>query len=150
MGHIKLTDFGLSKIGLMNRTTLVAEGFENAIDTQQFKDKQLCGTPEYIAPEVILRQGYGKPVDWWALGVILYEFLVGCVPFFGDSPEDLFSKVISGAIIGAPQLMAHPFFASLDFNTLLRQKAEFVPQLENEEDTSYFDSEYNIANTRNL
>ncbi|VDL74641.1 unnamed protein product [Nippostrongylus brasiliensis] len=172
MGHIKLTDFGLSKIGLMNRTTLVAEGFENAIETQQFKDKQLCGTPEYIAPEVILRQGYGKPVDWWALGVILYEFLVGCVPFFGDSPEDLFSKVISedveypdgdealppeaedlirrlleknpverlGALVGATQLMVHPFFASLDFNTLLRQKAEFVPQLENEEDTSYFDT----------
>ncbi|KAJ1368860.1 hypothetical protein KIN20_030208 [Parelaphostrongylus tenuis] len=68
MGHIKLTDFGLSKIGLMNRTTLVAEGFEITADTQQFKDKQLCGTPEYIAPEVILRQGYGKPVDWWALG----------------------------------------------------------------------------------
>ncbi|VDO64644.1 unnamed protein product [Heligmosomoides polygyrus] len=172
MGHIKLTDFGLSKIGLMNRTTLVAEGFESTVDTQQFKDKQLCGTPEYIAPEVILRQGYGKPVDWWALGVILYEFLVGCVPFFGDSPEDLFSKVISeeveypdgdealppdaedlirrlleknpverlGAIVGATQLMVHPFFASLDFNTLLRQKAEFVPQLENEEDTSYFDT----------
>ncbi|KIH58293.1 kinase domain protein [Ancylostoma duodenale] len=172
MGHIKLTDFGLSKIGLMNRTTLVAEGFENTVDTQQFKDKQLCGTPEYIAPEVILRQGYGKPVDWWALGVILYEFLVGCVPFFGDSPEDLFSKVISeeveypdgdealppeaedlirrlleknpaerlGALVGATQLMVHPFFASLDFNTLLRQKAEFVPQLENDEDTSYFDT----------
>ncbi|KAK6737491.1 hypothetical protein RB195_019910 [Necator americanus] len=172
MGHIKLTDFGLSKIGLMNRTTLVAEGFENTVDTQQFKDKQLCGTPEYIAPEVILRQGYGKPVDWWALGVILYEFLVGCVPFFGDSPEDLFSKVISeeveypdgdealppeaedlirrlleknpverlGALVGATQLMVHPFFASLDFNTLLRQKAEFVPQLEHDEDTSYFDT----------
>ncbi|PIO62568.1 kinase domain protein [Teladorsagia circumcincta] len=88
MGHIKLTDFGLSKIGLMNRTTLVAEGFENAIDTQQFKDKQLCeikfvyfellGTIpsviyfRYIAPEVILRQGYGKPVDWWALEEVEY------------------------------------------------------------------------------
>lgn len=45
---------------------------------------------------MILRQGYGKPVDWWAMGIILYEFLVGCVPFFGDTPEDLFGQVISG------------------------------------------------------
>lgn len=65
-------------------------------DCEMFRDKQVFGTPEYIAPEVILRQGYGKPVDWWAMGVILYEFLVGCVPFFGDTPEELFSQVING------------------------------------------------------
>ncbi|PIC34413.1 hypothetical protein B9Z55_014074 [Caenorhabditis nigoni] len=172
MGHIKLTDFGLSKIGLMNRTTLVAEGYDAVAETQQFQDKQLCGTPEYIAPEVILRRGYGKPVDWWALGIILYEFLVGIVPFFGETPEALFSKVISedveypeedealppeaedlcrrlleknpaerlGTVNGAAQLMAHAFFILLDFTSLLRQKAEFVPQLDNEEDTSYFDT----------
>ena len=52
-------------------------------------DGKVFGTPEYIAPEVVLRQGYGKPVDWWAMGIILYEFLIGCVPFFGETPEEV-------------------------------------------------------------
>lgn len=70
---------------------------------------QVCGTAEYIAPEVILRQGYGKPVDWWAMGIILYEFLVGCVPFFGDTPEELFGQVITGEEI-VPNLKYNTFF----------------------------------------
>ncbi|XP_029470180.1 microtubule-associated serine/threonine-protein kinase 3 isoform X2 [Rhinatrema bivittatum] len=170
LGHIKLTDFGLSKIGLMSMTTNLYEGHIEK-DTREFVDKQVCGTPEYIAPEVILRQGYGKPVDWWAMGIILYEFLVGCVPFFGDTPEELFGQVISDEIIwpegdealpvdaqdvitrllrqnplerlgtgGAHDVKQHTFFCSLDWNGLLRQKAEFVPQLEAEDDTSYFDT----------
>ncbi|XP_064353416.1 microtubule-associated serine/threonine-protein kinase 3 isoform X2 [Dromaius novaehollandiae] len=170
MGHIKLTDFGLSKIGLMNMTTnLYEEHIEK--DTREFMDKQVYGTPEYIAPEVILMQGYGKPVDWWAMGIILYEFLVGCVPFFGDTPEELFGQVISDEIIwpegdealpadaqdlitrllrqcplerlgtgGAHEVKHHSFFLHLDWNGLLRQKAEFIPQLESEDDTSYFDT----------
>uniref|UniRef100_A0A673JCN5 non-specific serine/threonine protein kinase n=1 Tax=Sinocyclocheilus rhinocerous TaxID=307959 RepID=A0A673JCN5_9TELE len=170
MGHIKLTDFGLSKIGLMNMTTNLYEGHIEK-DTREFIDKQVCGTPEYIAPEVILRQGYGKPVDWWAMGVILYEFLLGCVPFFGDTPEELFGQVVSDEIIwpdgddalpvdaqdlitlllnqnpqerlgrgGAPEVKQHMFFSGLDWNGLLRQKAEFIPQLEADDDTSYFDT----------
>ncbi|XP_018600268.2 microtubule-associated serine/threonine-protein kinase 4 isoform X11 [Scleropages formosus] len=170
MGHIKLTDFGLSKVGLMNMTTNLYEGHIEK-DAREFLDKQVCGTPEYIAPEVILRQGYGKPVDWWAMGIILYEFLVGCVPFFGDTPEELFGQVISDEINwpegedapppdaqelitlllrqnplerlgtgGAYEVKHHPFFHNLDWNGLLRQKAEFIPQLESEDDTSYFDT----------
>ncbi|XP_054645520.1 microtubule-associated serine/threonine-protein kinase 3 isoform X4 [Dunckerocampus dactyliophorus] len=170
MGHIKLTDFGLSKIGLMNMTTNLYEGHMEK-DTREFVDKQVCGTPEYIAPEVILRQGYGKPVDWWAMGIILYEFLVGCVPFFGDTPEELFGQVVSDEIIwpegddalptdaqdmithllrqsplerlgtgGASEVKQHAFFVDLDWNGLLRQKAEFIPQLDAEDDTSYFDT----------
>ncbi|KAM6948773.1 microtubule-associated serine/threonine-protein kinase 3 [Aplochiton taeniatus] len=170
MGHIKLTDFGLSKIGLMNMTTNLYEGHIEK-DTREFIDKQVCGTPEYIAPEVILRQGYGKPVDWWAMGIILYEFLVGCVPFFGDTPEQLFGQVVNDDIIwpegedalpvdtqdlitrllrqcpldrlgtgGTMEVKMHMFFQGLDWNGLLRQKAEFIPQLETEDDTSYFDT----------
>ncbi|XP_024864177.1 microtubule-associated serine/threonine-protein kinase 2 isoform X4 [Kryptolebias marmoratus] len=170
MGHIKLTDFGLSKVGLMNMTTNLYEGHIEK-DAREFSDKQVCGTPEYIAPEVILRQGYGKPVDWWAMGIILYEFLVGCVPFFGDTPEELFGQVISDEINwpegedapppdaqelitlllrqnplermgtgGASEVKQHQFFHNLDWNSLLRQKAEFIPQLESEDDTSYFDT----------
>ncbi|XP_053549384.1 microtubule-associated serine/threonine-protein kinase 2 isoform X3 [Bombina bombina] len=170
MGHIKLTDFGLSKIGLMSLTTNLYEGHIEK-DTREFLDKQVCGTPEYIAPEVILRQGYGKPVDWWAMGIILYEFLVGCVPFFGDTPEELFGQVISDEIAwpdgedalptdaqdlismllhqnamerlgtgGTYEVKQHQFFKDLDWNGLLRQKAEFIPQLESEDDTSYFDT----------
>ncbi|XP_077574353.1 microtubule-associated serine/threonine-protein kinase 1 isoform X2 [Stigmatopora nigra] len=170
MGHIKLTDFGLSKMGLMSLTTNLYEGHIEK-DAREFLDKQVCGTPEYIAPEVILRQGYGKPVDWWAMGIILYEFLVGCVPFFGDTPEELFGQVITDDMVwpdgddalpeeaqalissllqtnplirlgtgGAFEVKEHPFFTELDWNSLLRQKAEFVPHLESEEDTSYFDT----------
>ncbi|KAM9719945.1 microtubule-associated serine/threonine-protein kinase 3 isoform 3-T3 [Menidia menidia] len=170
MGHIKLTDFGLSKIGLMNMTTNLYEGHIEK-DTREFIDKQVYGTPDYIAPEVILRQGYGKPVDWWAMGIILFEFLVGCVPFSGDTPEELFSLIVNDEIIwpdgedalpldaqdlisrllkqnplerlgtgGATEVKMHIFFLGLDWNGLLRQKAEFIPQLESEEDTSYFDT----------
>ena len=171
MGHIKLTDFGLSKVGLMNLATNLYEGYLDR-DTKQFNDKQVFGTPEYIAPEVILRQGYGKPVDWWSVGIILYEFLIGCVPFFGETPEELFAHVINDEIewpededwplpdeakhlisqllqqnplerlgtSGAHEVKEHGFFNGLNWDACLRQKAEFVPQLEDDEDTSYFDT----------
>ncbi|XP_050529258.1 microtubule-associated serine/threonine-protein kinase 2 [Daktulosphaira vitifoliae] len=171
LGHIKLTDFGLSKMGLMSLATNLYEVHVDR-DTRQFSDKQVFGTPEYIAPEVILRQGYGKPVDWWSMGIILYEFLVGCVPFFGETPEELFAHTVNDDIEwpdenewpiqieakniissllqqnprdrlgtgGSHEVKDHPYFYGVDWNSLLRQKAEFMPQLGDEEDTSYFDS----------
>lgn len=170
-GHIKLTDFGLSKIGLMSHTTSILECYLDK-ETRQFNDMQVFGTPYYIAPEVILRQGYGKPVDYWSMGIILYEFLVGCVPFISDTPEGLFDHVIHDNIEwpsdddwplpkeakelitqllqrnpkerlgtgGAFEVKSHPFLVDVCWEDLLRQKAGFVPQLEDEEDTSYFDT----------
>jgi microtubule-associated serine/threonine kinase len=193
LGHIKLTDFGLSKMGLMSLATNLYEGYIDK-ETKQFSDKQVgtpttgllrkqetnynfisilqvFGTPEYIAPEVILRQGYGKPVDWWSMGIILYEFLIGCVPFFGETPEELFAHTVNDDIewpgeddwpvppeakemimallmqnpldrlgtAGAFEVKEHFYFYSMDWNSLLRMKADFIPQLDDEEDTSYFD-----------
>ena len=74
-------------------------------DTKQFTDNQVFGTPDYLAPEVILRQGYGKPVDWWSMGIILYEFLVGLPPFYGETPEELFSHTLSGKQMATAQLL---------------------------------------------
>ncbi|XP_032290509.1 microtubule-associated serine/threonine-protein kinase 3 isoform X2 [Drosophila virilis] len=172
LGHIKLTDFGLSKMGLMSLATNLYEGYIDS-ETRQFSDKQVYGTPEYIAPEVILRQGYGKPVDWWSMGIILYEFLIGCVPFFGETAEELFAHTVNddiewpdsedwpvqseakdiitqllqqnprdrlGTQVGALEVKEHVYFQGMDWNSLLRQKAEFVPQLSHEDDTSYFDT----------
>ncbi|XP_011177378.2 microtubule-associated serine/threonine-protein kinase 1 [Zeugodacus cucurbitae] len=172
LGHIKLTDFGLSKMGLMSLATNLYEGYIDS-ETRQFSDKQVYGTPEYIAPEVILRQGYGKPVDWWSMGIILYEFLIGCVPFFGETAEELFAHTVNddiewpdsedwdvqpeakdlitqllqqnprerlGTQGGALEVKEHIYFIGLDWNSLLRQKAEFVPQLSTDDDTSYFDT----------
>jgi len=78
-GHIKLCDFGLAKI-ISDRTWT------------------LCGTAEYLAPEMIENKGHGVSVDWWSLGVIVYEMLCGRPPFFGDTPYETYRKVVEGKL----------------------------------------------------
>lgn len=77
-GHIKIADFGLCK-----------EGIGDGNKTRTF-----CGTPDYIAPEIISYQPYDGAVDWWALGVLIYEMLVGRPPFDGDDDDQLFNNIM--------------------------------------------------------
>jgi len=70
-GFLKLTDFGFAKI-LEGRTYT------------------LCGTPEYLAPEILLNKGHGKPVDWWCLGILIYEMHVGIDPFNAEEPMTIY------------------------------------------------------------
>ena len=78
-GYLKLTDFGFAKI-VTGRTYT------------------LCGTPEYLAPEIILNKGHGKPVDWWTCGILLYEMIVGIDPFSDDDPMMVYQKILKGKI----------------------------------------------------
>ena len=59
------------------------------------KRYSFVGTPDYLAPEVILGTGHGKAVDWWALGVILFEFLTGCPPFNAETPQQIFENILN-------------------------------------------------------
>lgn len=88
-GNIRITDFGLSKEGVNDHSS-GANSF--------------CGTPEYIAPEVLLRQGHGRAVDWWSTGALLYEMLCGLPPFYSRNREQMFEKIMKAELSFPPFL----------------------------------------------
>ncbi|KAF5868769.1 putative serine threonine-protein kinase gad8 protein [Botrytis fragariae] len=137
-GHIALCDFGLCKLDMKD---------EDRTNT-------FCGTPEYLAPELLMGQGYTKTVDWWTLGVLLYEMLTGLPPFYDENTNEMYRKILSDPLNfpgpeivppaakdllqkllnrkpdlrlganGASEIKAHPFFHSIDWRKLLQRKYE--------------------------
>ncbi|KAM5145611.1 RAC-beta serine/threonine-protein kinase A [Mantella aurantiaca] len=77
-GHVKITDFGLCKEGITDGATM----------------RTFCGTPEYLAPEVLEDNDYGRAVDWWGLGVVMYEMMCGRLPFYNQDHERLFELIL--------------------------------------------------------
>lgn len=135
-GHIALCDFGLCKLDMKD---------EDRTNT-------FCGTPEYLAPELLMGQGYNKTVDWWTLGVLLYEMLTGLPPYYDDNTNEMYRKILSEPLHfsdavppaakdllikllnrdpkerlganGSAEIKAHPFFHAIDWRKLLQRKYE--------------------------
>lgn len=158
-GHIRLTDFGLSKEGITSSSS-GANSF--------------CGTPEYLAPEILNRQGHGRAVDWWSLGALLYEMLTGLPPFYCQDRERLFEKIRRSELLYPPsvarpaktllkglltkdpdhrlgsgqtdaeEIKCHEFFAGLDWKKLASGHITppWRPQINGTLDTSQFDKEF--------
>ncbi|KAH6593831.1 hypothetical protein BASA50_007057 [Batrachochytrium salamandrivorans] len=155
-GHISLCDFGLCKLNMKEGN----------------KTNTFCGTPEYLAPEVLIGQGYTKTVDWWTLGILLYEMILGLPPFYDENTNVMYRKIlqddlkftdeISPAAIdlltkllnrdntarlganGAQEIKSHPFFAEVDWRKLMGRKyaPPFRPNVASATDTSNFDEEF--------
>ncbi|XP_074218453.1 serine/threonine-protein kinase N3 isoform X2 [Camelus bactrianus] len=104
-GFLKIADFGLCKEGI---------GFGDRTST-------FCGTPEFLAPEVLTQEAYTRAVDWWGLGVLLYEMLVGECPFPGDTEEEVFDCIVNA---DAP----YPHFLSLQGLDLIHKLLQKCPE----------------------
>jgi serine/threonine protein kinase len=152
-GHIKLTDFGLSKL----------------CEESPCKARTMCGTPEYLAPEMLFSKDYGIEVDWWSLGILIYEMISGYLPFkilpdekvtkkvykkkfkifshFSNEVKDLLKKLLEfnpKKRIGYDKIIAHPFFKDIDWERVEKKEMipPFIPNIEdNDNFFRYFEDE---------
>jgi len=151
-GHICLTDFGLCKEG---------------INSEDDRTITFCGTPEYLAPEVLKGKGYGKAVDWWSYGSLVYEMLCGLPPFYSQDVQEMYRKIMTEKLkfpptIGAEardllekllqrdldlrlkepeKIKVHPFFKNLDWDALYNKRIKplFIPPVAGPEDIKNID-----------
>ncbi|XP_053571069.1 LOW QUALITY PROTEIN: serine/threonine-protein kinase Sgk3 [Bombina bombina] len=158
-GHIVLTDFGLCKEGIANSDTTLT----------------FCGTPEYLAPEVIMKQPYDNTVDWWCLGSVLYEMLHGLPPFYNRDTAEMYENILHKPLVmrndinltassileellernpktrlganGFQDIQNHPFFSCINWNDLVQKKIPppYDPNVDGPDDISNFDTEFTEA-----
>nr|DBA25142.1 TPA: hypothetical protein GDO54_012707 [Pyxicephalus adspersus] len=140
------------------------------------ENEKILGTPDYLAPELLLGKPHGPSVDWWALGVCLFEFLTGIPPFNDETPAQVFQNILKrdipwpeddetlsvnaqGAIdilltidntkrAGLKELKAHAFFHDIEWDILQNQPMPFIPQPDDETDTTYFEARNNAQDLK--
>ena len=170
-GHIKLSDFGLAKVSdkLYEQNSTKTPNYNPNKRTHQ-KLYSCVGTAFYVAPEVLKKKGYSQEIDWWSVGVIFYEMLVGYAPFYAEETQEVINKVL-GKIWEVPEeinlskealdfmkrmmsdpnerlgkngpeeIKSHPFFKGVDWDNIRNNmKPPFIPDIENDYDTKYFET----------